>query len=209
MDWTCPRCGSRNYHYDRARIQNRCSGCGHPVDDQQQMQQMMQYDRTLANAGEHLRAGNWNQAVSLIQPLVRDRPADVRLYQMILKAATREFRDYEMNDPSLRAAASDAWDKLVRLNGLTGEMLHYSRTRYEKHMAKMEAIRNKFLTYILIAAGLFFYIGSTMATCGEGMCLLLAACMIWALYRAVKTHPSNALRALRASPPAWSANPFR
>ena len=38
MDWTCPRCGSRTYHYDRARIQNRCDGCGCPVEDLQQTQ---------------------------------------------------------------------------------------------------------------------------------------------------------------------------
>ncbi len=208
MNWTCPYCGSRTYRYDSTSIQNKCSGCGRPVDEQQQAQARMQYDRTLANARDHLRAGNWNQTVSLVAPMARDHPADVQLHRLILQAATREFRDYEMNDSGLRSAASDAWDRLARLNGLTGEMLRYSQTCYAKRREKLEAIRNKFLMYIVIAAVLFLYMGANMATCGEGLFLLLAAGLFWALYRAVKMHPSGALRDLRAAPPAWSANPF-
>lgn len=208
MDWTCPRCGSRTYHYDRTRIQNRCSGCGHPVDDRQQAQQLMQYDRTLISASDNLRAGNWNQTVSLILPLVRERPADIRLHRLILQAATKEFCDYEMSDSSLRTAAFDAWDKLVRLNGLTGEMLRYSQICYEKRMEKLTVIRNKFLLHILIASGLFLSMGVSVENAQDGLFLLQAACSIWVLYRAVKKYPSGTIRAMRESPPAWSENPF-
>ena len=175
---------------------------------QQQIQQMMQFDRTVANAKAHLRAGNWNQTVQLLSPLLRESPADIRLHRLILQAATKEFHDYEMAESGLRAAASEAWDRLARMNGLTGEMLRYSQICYEKRMEKLTAIRNKFLVHILIASGLFLYMGANMATCSGGLYLLLAAALIWVLYRAVKMHPSGALREMRAAPPEWSANPF-
>lgn len=196
MDWTCPRCGGRIYQYDGMRIQNRCRSCGYRVDD------------TLARAGDHLRAGNWNQAVSLLLSLTREQPADVRLHQLILRAATKEFRDYEMNDSDLRTAASDAWNRLIRLNGLTGEMLCYSRACYENRMEKLTAIRNKFLRRILIASVLFFRLGSVWYSDQPGPPLLLTGCIIWTLYRAMKLHPFGAIRALRMPAPAWSANPF-
>lgn len=208
MDWTCPRCGSKTYHYDRTRIQNRCSSCGYPVDDRQQTQQLMQYDRTLANACAHLQAGNWKETVSLILPLLRQWPADVRLHSLILQAATKEFQDYEMCDSSLRTAASDAWDKLARLNGLTDEMLRYSQLRYQKHIEKQTAIRNQFLLYILIATCLFFWMIFILGTNQDGLYMLLTVGFIWTVYRAIKTHPLGAFRALLAPRPAWSANPF-
>lgn len=208
MDWTCPVCGSRSWHYDRASMQNKCDGCGRLVDDRQQNQQLMQYDRTVANARDHLRAGNWHQTVSLLQPLLRDRPAEVRLHQLILQAATREYRDFEMNDSALRTAASEAWNRLARLNGLTGEMLRYSQKFYAKRMEKMTAIRNRFLTYVLIASVLILLMSANMGEYGEGTVVIMGAVTFWALYKAVKVHPSGAIRALSAPRPDWSDNPF-
>ena len=208
MDWTCPRCGSRTYHYDRTRIQNRCDGCGCPVEDPQQTQKLMQYDRTLAGARENLRAGNWAQTVAMISPLAREHPADIQLHRLILQAATNEFRDYEMGDNGLRTAASEAWDRLARLNGLTGEMLRYSRSCYERRIGKLTAQRDKFLRYILIAGCLFLYMGFCLSNGSDCPYLLVVAGLIWALYRAVNMYPSEAIRVLREAPPAWSANPF-
>ena len=114
-----------------------CDSCGTPVQDPQQDQQLMQYDRTYSQAMSHLTAGNWEQAIGLLRPLMSQYPTEKRLYLAVLRAATQDFRDIDMRNTANRAIASEAWDKLIRLNGVTGEMLRYGRQRYEKHREEL------------------------------------------------------------------------
>ena len=100
-----------------------CDSCGHPVQDPQQDQQLMQYDRTYSQAMSHLTVGNWEQTIGLLRPLMSQYPTEKRLYLAVLRAATQDFMDIDMENAVNRATASEAWDKLIRLNGVTGEML--------------------------------------------------------------------------------------
>lgn len=209
MDWTCPRCGSRTYHYDRTRIQNRCSGCGYVVGSEEQAQQQMRYDQALANARMHLRAGNWNQAVSLMQPLVQERPADVVLNRLLLQAATQDFQDCQVADQLRFAAAADAWDHLARLNGLTGQMLRYGQERREWNRARLKGMRNRFLRRVLLAACLYPGLMASIFK-GQGVvCILLVVAMICIVRKANWIEASAAMRALRRMAPDGRANPFR
>ena len=70
MDRVCSRCGCSSFHYNRSNMRMKCDLCGHPVYDPQQDQQLMQYDRTYSQAMSHLAAGNWEQTIVLLRPLM-------------------------------------------------------------------------------------------------------------------------------------------
>lgn len=53
-----------------------CDSCGTPVQDPQQDQQLMQYDRTFSQAMSHLTAGNWEQTIDLLRPLMSQYPTE-------------------------------------------------------------------------------------------------------------------------------------
>ena len=102
-----------------------------PVYDPQQDQQLMQYDRTYSQAMSHLAAGNWEQTIVLLRPLMSQYPTEKKLYLAVLRAATQDFGDIDMDNTANRTIASEAWNKLVRLNGVTSEMIEYGSRRYE------------------------------------------------------------------------------
>lgn len=103
MDRVCSRCGCSSFHYNRSRIRMECDSCGHPVYDPQQDQQLMQYDRTYSQAMSHLTAGNWEQTIGLLRPLMSQYPTEKRLYLAVLRAATQDFRDIDMRNTANRA----------------------------------------------------------------------------------------------------------
>ena len=151
MDQICPRCGCRSFHYNRSRMRVECDACGHALTDPQELQLQRQDDRNFQQACEHLRAGNWQQAAGLLLPLMERRPVDRRLYLAAFRAATKDYQDLEAPAP-LRMMAIDAWDKLVRLGGLSGEMVRYGMRRREKYREKYRAQRQAFLLLAAVAA---------------------------------------------------------
>ena len=155
MDQICPRCGCRSFHYNRSRMRVECDACGHALTDPQELQLQRRDDRNFQQACEHLRAGNWQQAAGLLLPLMERRPVDRRLYLAAFRAATKDYQDLEAPAP-LRMMAIDAWDKLVRLGGLSGEMVRYGMRRREKYREKYRAQRQAFLLLAAVAAGMFF-----------------------------------------------------
>lgn len=208
MDRICSRCGCSSFHYNRSRMRMECDSCGTPVQDPQQDQQLMQYNRTFSQAMSHLTAGNWEQTIGLLRPLMSQYPTEKRLYLAVLRAATQDFRDIDMGNTANRATASEAWDKLIRLNGVTGEMLRYSRQRYEKHREELSKQRTKILAWIFAAAscsilaGIFFgtecYFPAVLCTGG------LAGC----LYKAFSSHPVKVVKQLMSAVPNYQHNPF-
>lgn len=104
--------------------------------------------------------------------------------------------------------ASQAWDKLVRLNGVTGEMVRYGRQRYERRREELGGQRGRLLKWIFSAAlcallaGLFFGMeeGALGVLCIGGLALCLR--------RAASLHPGRVLRRLRAPPPGGQDDPF-
>ena len=149
MNNVCSRCGGTNFHYNRKKMRMVCDSCLTPVYDASLDQQLMQYDQSYARAEQHLTAGNWQEVIRIINPLMYQNPTDKKLYVSVLRAATRDYSDIEMAEESIRRDASNAWDKLIRLNGINSEMRSYSRRRYEKHRKELLKKRNIMLSWLL------------------------------------------------------------
>lgn len=208
MAQTCTHCGCTAFHYNSARRRVVCDGCGHPVADPQLEQQMMQYDRTYAQAMDHLAAGNWEQTIQMIRPLLSQRPTEKRLYMALLRAATRDFSDIAMTNTSYRTTASDAWSKLLRLQGVTGDMLRYSRRRYELHRTELQRQRNKLVAWIFAAAASSVAAGLAIGSSAVFLAVLCAGSLAGCLYKAFSLKPVEIVRQLTSTVPDHRSDPF-
>ena len=205
MEGVCSRCGCSRFHYNHRRMRMECDSCGAPWYDAGQEQQRMQYDRTYAQAMGHLTAGNWDRALSMLKQLADSHPTEKRVYQAILQAATQNFQDFRMGNASRKAAARDAWDKLARLRGVSGEMLRYGRQRREEQNRQ----KGKMFRWLLAAAGCALLAG----LCLEAMCYstatALSAGFAGCLFRVYTLHPEQLLERWLNPAPEDKGNPFR
>lgn len=208
MDRICSRCGCSSFHYNRSRMRIECDSCGTPVQDPQQDQQLMQYDRAYSQAMSHLTAGNWEQTIGLLRPLMSQYPTEKRLYLAVLRAATQDFRDIEMGNTANRTTASETWDKLIRLNGVTGEMLRYSRQRYEKHREELSKQRTKILAWIFAAAFCSILAGILFGAECYFLAVLSTGSLVGCLYKAFSSHPVKVIKQLMSAVPNYQHNPF-
>ncbi len=119
--------------------------CGHGVNDRQQEQERAEYHRAIASARSHLAAGNWQMAINILSPLLQNNPTDRLLYSLMLRAATSDFTDYNMEVSSMKSTACNCWDKLSRLGGIDGNMARYSRKVWQ--MRKDALVRKKNKVY--------------------------------------------------------------
>lgn len=208
MAQMCPRCGGTSFHYNRTRMRMECSGCGTPINDTVQQEQQMQYDRTVSQAMGHLLAGNWDQSISILRPLLSQNPTDKALYIAIVRAATEDFQDIAMNNTNRRNTASDAWNKLVRLGGVTIPMTRYSRKRYEQHLSELSRQKNKMLGWLITASTAFVFAGIAIDQYAGGTAGLLIILAIFSLYKVLKMHPVATIKQLSAKQPDYTDNPF-
>lgn len=185
-----------------------CDSCGAPVQDPQQDQQLMQYDRTYSQAMSHLAAGNWEQTINLLKPLMSQYPTEKRVYLAILRAATHDFRDIDMENTSNKSIASETWDKLVRLNGVTNDMLIYSRQRYEKHVAELLKQRNKIIIWIFAAAICSILAGVFFAIRNYFFFVPFMSVPPVFLFMAISNNPIKVIRQLMSPKPNYQQNPF-
>lgn len=183
MTQICSRCGGTSFHYNRSRIRMECSSCGAPLSDDHQQEQQMQFDRTYAQAMAHILAGNWNQAISLLTSLANQYPTEKKLYLAILQAATADFQDLDMTDSARRSTACQAWNKLVRLNHVTPQMILYGRSRRKAFQARMARQRKQVLTWLFLTA-LFIMLGLTaLGTGNVGLAAVWGAGLAGSLYK--------------------------
>ena len=208
MAQMCPRCGGTSFHYNRTRMRMECSGCGTPISDTVQQEQQMQYDRTYSQAMGHLLAGNWDQSISILKPLLSQNPTDKAHYTAIVRATTEDFQDIAMNNTNRRNAASDAWNKLVRLGGVTIPMTRYSRKRYEQHLSELSRQKNKMLGWLITASTAFVFAGIAIDQYADGTAGLLIILAIFSLYKVLKMHPVATIKQLSAKQPDYTDNPF-
>lgn len=208
MDCVCSRCGCSSFHYNRRRMRMLCDSCGTPVYDPQQDQQLMQYDRTYSQAMSHLAAGNWEQTIVLLRPLMSQYPTEKKLYLAVLRAATRDFRDIDMDNTANRATASEAWDKLVRLNGVTSEMLRYGRQRYEKHRGELNRQRTRILIWIFAAALCSIIAGVLFGTESYFIAALCTGGLVGCLYKVFSSRPVKVIKQLMSAVQNYQHNPF-
>ena len=127
--WTCPQCGGTSNHFSRSRNALVCDTCGSIVQTEAERKADIDFERSMALAGQHLRVGNWDEAKRLIKPFCSSRPADKQLYLMLLVAVTKAYSDYLVNNEASRREAFDYWDKLVRLGCVNETMKSYARRR--------------------------------------------------------------------------------
>ena len=185
-----------------------CSGCGTPMNDTVQQEQQMQYDRTYSQALGHLLAGNWDQSISILRTLLSQNPTDKALYTAIVRAATEDFQDIAMNNTNRRNAASDAWNKLVRLGGVTIPMRRYSRKRYKQHLSELSHQKNKMLGWLITASAAFVFAGIAIDQYAGSTAGLLIILAIFSLYKVLKMHPVATIKQLSAKQPDYTDNPF-
>lgn len=208
MDRICSRCGCSSFHYNRSRMRMECDSCGTPVYDPQQDQQLMQYDRAYSQAMSHLAAGNWEQTITLLRPLMSQYPTEKKLYLAVLRAATHDFGDISMDNTANRSIASEAWDKLVRLNGVTGEMLRYGRQRYEKHRGELSRQRTRILVWIFVAALCSIIAGVLFGTENYFIAVLCTGGLVGCLYKVFSSRPVKVIKQLMSDVPNYQHNPF-
>lgn len=208
MDRVCSRCGCSSFHYNRSRMRMECDSCGHPVYDPQQDQQLMQYDRTYSQAMSHLAAGNWEQTIVLRRPLMSQYPTEKKLYLAVLRAATQDFGDIDMDNAANRTIASEAWDKLVRLNGVTSEMIRYGSRRYEKHRDELNKQRTRILVWIFAAASCSIIAGVLFGTECYFIAVLCTGGLASCLYKVFSSRPVKMINQLMSAVPNYQHNPF-
>ncbi len=185
-----------------------CDSCGTPIQDPQQDRQLMQYDRIYFQAMSHLAAGNWEQAIDLLRPLMSQYPTEKRLYLAVLRAATQDFRDINMGNTANRATASEVWDKLIRLNGVTSEMLRYGRQCYEKRRKELSKQRKKILAWIFAAASCSILAGILFGAERYFLAVLCTGGLAGCLYKTFSSHPVKVIKQLMSAVPNYQHNPF-
>lgn len=113
-----------------------------------------------------------------------------------------------MRNTANRAIASEAWDKLIRLNGVTGEMLRYGRQRYEKHREELSKQRTKILAWIFAAASCSILAGILFGTECYFAAVLCTGGLAGCLYKAFSSHPVKVVKQLMSAVPNYQHNPF-
>ena len=208
MDRICERCGGASFHFNQSRMRMECSLCGHPIIDPRQEQQRLEFDRTYNLALGHLQAGNWGQVISMLQPYLNQYPTDKRIYAAILRAATHDYNDINMEEAGRRTAASNSWDKLVRLNEVNNEMIRYSQRRYEMHMKELHTRKNNMLAWIFSAS--FCAFATAILLYGSHYYLgnLCFGAMIFCVVKFCCSHPAKSITHLSATSPNYRNNPF-
>lgn len=208
MAWMCPQCGSLSSHYNRERMRYECDGCGTPVMEEWQEERQLRYHRTMFQAKDHLRAGNWRQVLSMLGPLAEQNPTDKRLYQMMIRAATQDYQDMRMKEMGIRSTASWAWEKLKRLHGLEERLIRYGQRSFQACMERLKKRRNHILIWCAIFGVCFLLFPYILNQdhVEEGMFLLV----LWgiSIYRIITLQPLTLLQIWPTKPPAPTDNPF-
>lgn len=209
MERVCSRCGCTSFHYNRRLMQMVCDGCGHSVDNEQNSQQLMQFDRTYAQAMEHLHVGNWDQVINLLRPLLNQHPSEKKIYAALFRAATHDYEDIEMTDHNRVSIASDSWDKLVRLRAVTGEMRVYARKREGIQRAEIEKERARVARSILLA-GLLSLLAWLFFFCSSDVLGFTVVCLVvWYIYKLITSDSLRKIRDFDKEVPDNRRNPFR
>ena len=198
----CDSCGGSTFTYNFNGIRV-CRLCGAIYDPQSD-----QFNRTYNLAMGHLLAGNWPQVISMLQPFLNQYPTEKKLYEAILRASTHDFNDIEMNDKSRRSYASDSWDKLVRLNGVTNDMIRYSRRRYESHMNELRSRRNSLLVWIFSASFCAFVTAILFHTSYYYLGVLSFGALVFSFVKTITHYPIRSTKQLASSNPDYRNNPF-
>ena len=113
-----------------------------------------------------------------------------------------------MDNTANRAIASDAWDKLVRLNGVNSAMLRYGRQRYEKYRNELNRQRTRILAWIFAAALCSFIVGLLFGTEHYFIAMLFTGGLAGCLYKVFSSQPFKVIKQLMSGAPNYQHNPF-
>lgn len=186
----CPQCGCTSFHYNPRHMKIVCNMCGYAIDNEQEQQRHQAYDHRFYEAAQNMRVGNYDTALSMLNALKSQYVAEARIYQTIQQAASEDFHlgadDLSADKMSVMA---DSWDKLMRLNGMTGQIRRYG---YKVHAARIEKLQKKRKICCLFLAICFVYfIGIFVLGGGMGRPGMAFLSFIGFCYAAVKTYYMN------------------
>ena len=189
-------------------MRRECDGCGAPVDFQSEVQREERYFSAVSQADAHLTVGNWAQAVGLLSPLLQDNPGDSQLYLKLLRAATKDYSDFALEDNSMKTLAASCWSKLTRLNVFTPDMREYSRRMRSGMFGRLKKAAAVIIAWLLLAAVLMFTAAFEFSGGCEDAASFLAVGTVFCCYMALRKKPVKVFRLL------WSddsdrSNPFQ
>lgn len=153
MSFRCTYCGCTSSHYNSRRMRFECDMCGHGTEDEAAARQTAEYDRDVAMAQAHLAAGNWQMVINLLNPHMQSRPTDKSIYRLMLRAATRDYTDLEVNASAMKSTACNCWERLSRLGGIDGNMARYSARVWQAKKQALVKEKNKVYLRACLAAG--------------------------------------------------------
>lgn len=209
MSFRCPVCGCTTNHYSSARIAYVCDRCGYTVSNSEEESKRERFDRAYRKACEHQLVGNYQECLNILLSLQNDFPAEKKLHQLILRAATHDFEDTGPLDDSRKEAARKAWDRLKRLNALERDALGYSRAACIRHRKKLEA-QKKLLVRRLIAVAVLLFLCGIVYEMQEGFLLIVMLAGVYMIIRKIGyDHPVRTVRKLREFDSDYRENPFR
>lgn len=113
-----------------------------------------------------------------------------------------------MDNTTNRTIASEAWDKLVRLNGVSGEMIRYGSRRYEKHREELNKQRARILAWIFAAAFCAIIAGILLGAESYFVAVLCIGGLVGCLYKVFSSRPIKVVKQLMSAVPNYQHNPF-
>ncbi len=203
----CPYCGGLG-GYSSIDRNVSCAFCGHVFDALNIWENMKEHDDKMFLAGEHIKAGNWDEVIKVLTPISSLKyPADQRIYIYLLTAATKGFTDYELLDYSKRRLAADSWDNLSNLNSITSEMKCYSREKYCREHNQVQNATSRILLWFVIAAIAAIIAAICFVTASYSLTFIFVNGVIGCLIIAALTYAGN-IASVNAN---WNINqnPFR
>ena len=113
-----------------------------------------------------------------------------------------------MDNTANRTIASEAWDKLVRLNDVTSEMIRYGSRHYEKHREELNKQRTRILAWIFAAAFCSIIAGVLFCTKCYFIAVLCTGGLAGCLYKVFSLRPVRVIKQLMSAVPNYKHNPF-
>ncbi|MBP5261773.1 MAG: hypothetical protein J6Z43_06580 [Clostridiales bacterium] len=182
----CKGCGA-NLWWNGEDPLLTCAVCGSQyfIDDNNQIpQEIIQLNKTIKLASDHIRAGHFGEAVRLISPLVSQFPSDKRLYELLIRACTKDYTCCSIEDSYTRKIASDSWDSLARLGGITNQMRAYSMRKCSDTQDKNKGMITVGFFFLFLAALSSMIAGISWVTSHYLLALLFCGGVLGSLYYA-------------------------
>lgn len=154
----CPQCHNTTFHFDRARHAIVCDICGSGINEGDNANAELEYDRNRQKAIAYIRSGYYGNAMQYLENMRSTVPDDPDIYYLHLMGITSCCHNMlETADIKTLQTANEYWEKLSTLGGDKTLFLQYMNTRKDFGIQKHESILRRsfiwatvFLTALII-----------------------------------------------------------